>query len=346
LHKLTRELRRPVDRFFAKPVTKFVTHSFGAGKRFVHAAARRRVGGYDDRFALYRILGNDLKGRHGIGQTLANLKFVLENEPELPSCKKLWVINRVSDRDTQDALSASLMEAGREFITIEFDPREYAKVRDAETARDVDQSLREKIAGMNENAQLQFRMSLVRARCLYAMNINGARNAAIAAGVDQAEWILPWDGNCFVTEHGWRGLSRSVLANKAFNYHVVPMVRLRENSEIKDPNFYPDCNEEPQILFGRGAVGRFDERLPYGRRDKTELLTHLSVPGPWDSLKHEVWDVPKRASSSDRHLFNMPAGWVARLSSGSQEAEIGMSERYRSRAKAILAYIEQLDQSV
>jgi hypothetical protein len=49
------------------------------------------------KFVIYRIIGNTLPPRHGPGDTCNNLKFVLENEPDLPSCEKRWVLNRLFD---------------------------------------------------------------------------------------------------------------------------------------------------------------------------------------------------------------------------------------------------------
>ena len=41
------------------------------------------------------------------------------------------------------------------------------------------------------------------------MNNNGARNAALREGRRRAKWVLPWDGNCFVTEEGWAELDKN-----------------------------------------------------------------------------------------------------------------------------------------
>ena len=48
-----------------------------------------------NKFVLYRIIGNDLYPRHKKGQTIENLQFILENEPELESCEKRWQESRI-----------------------------------------------------------------------------------------------------------------------------------------------------------------------------------------------------------------------------------------------------------
>jgi hypothetical protein len=37
----------------------------------------------------------------------------------------------------------------------------------------------------------------------YVINNNGARNAALRDGKGRAKWVLPWDGNCFLTAQAW-----------------------------------------------------------------------------------------------------------------------------------------------
>lgn len=40
-------------------------------------------------------LGNDLPPRHAIGQSYKNVKFILENEPELLGLERRWILNRI-----------------------------------------------------------------------------------------------------------------------------------------------------------------------------------------------------------------------------------------------------------
>jgi hypothetical protein len=49
-----------------------------------------------------------------------------------------------------------------------------------------------------------------RRKNIYAINNNGARNTTILLGRNLAKWVLPWDGNCFVTESAWESIVAAV----------------------------------------------------------------------------------------------------------------------------------------
>ena len=51
-----------------------------------------------NKFLIIRILGNDLEGLHGSNQTLTNLKFTLENEPNFNNVDKVYLLNRIYDK--------------------------------------------------------------------------------------------------------------------------------------------------------------------------------------------------------------------------------------------------------
>src|SRR6218665_1842667 len=84
------------------------------------------LAGEAETFVLYRIVGNDLPPRHREGQALANLRFILDHEPELPGCEKRWVLNRIVDPVVEAALAAELTARGRAFLRIPFVAEEYA----------------------------------------------------------------------------------------------------------------------------------------------------------------------------------------------------------------------------
>ncbi|KAG0317374.1 hypothetical protein BG000_004572, partial [Podila horticola] len=76
---------------------------------------------------LYRILGNDLPPRHRPGQTLSNVRFILEHEPEFNKTKKLWVLNRIVDPQAEASLIQLLKHHRQEYISIPFVEKEYLK---------------------------------------------------------------------------------------------------------------------------------------------------------------------------------------------------------------------------
>lgn len=98
-----------------------------------------------DALILYRILGNDLPPRHVLGQTLRNLRFMLERESSFASAleplaasnlsgvkrvEKYYVLNRISSIETLNAIRALLMEfriPQDRILTIPFEWSEYER---------------------------------------------------------------------------------------------------------------------------------------------------------------------------------------------------------------------------
>ncbi|KAG0347730.1 hypothetical protein BG004_007068, partial [Podila humilis] len=76
---------------------------------------------------LYRILGNDLPPRHRPGQTLSNVRFILEHEPEFNKTRKFWVLNRIVDPQAEASLIQLLNHHRQEYIKIPFVEEEYLK---------------------------------------------------------------------------------------------------------------------------------------------------------------------------------------------------------------------------
>ncbi|WFP65107.1 hypothetical protein [Mesorhizobium sp. WSM4904] len=70
---------------------------------------------------LVRIIGNDLEPRHRKGQSHDNVRFVLDNEPELPDCEKFWIVNRIVDPDEEARIVDLLQSRGQSFHTIPFE---------------------------------------------------------------------------------------------------------------------------------------------------------------------------------------------------------------------------------
>lgn len=81
-----------------------------------------------DQFLLYRIIGNDLPPRHKEGQTLSNLHFILEHEPSFPNTRKIFVLNRISDPNTEAAIIQLLEQYHMEYIRIPFVEHEYQQL--------------------------------------------------------------------------------------------------------------------------------------------------------------------------------------------------------------------------
>jgi hypothetical protein len=245
--------------------------------------ASYRASGLDeeaDTFVLYRVLGNDLPPRHEIGQTLSNLRFMLDNEPELEACEKRWVVNRIVDPEQEAAVIALLEERGQHYLHIPFDLGEYGRVGwDFDGFPDEGFFLRGRYARMTSYDQGRAQAHLRRFKNNYVINNNGARNAALRDGKGRAKWVLPWDGNCFLTAQAWSEIVTAVRARPYLKYFTVPMARATDNAALLDPSYRPEPDSEPQVLFRRDSTEEFSEAHFYGRRPKVELFYRLGIRG-------------------------------------------------------------------
>ncbi len=324
---------------------------FAAGRQQKAARARHErspLKAAPDTFALCRIVGNDLPPRHRKGQTRENLRFILEHEHEFPGCIKIWVLNRIIDQEEKREIEALLKNYGSEYIDIPFDRNEYLKIglneRDLPSKGFVRRYVQK---GNDEWLRLTLESHRLKNKNLYLMNNNGARNLALNLGREKAKWILPWDGNCFLTLNAWSEISQAVSEQPWNKYFIVPMARIVRNDDLLQAGYNPLAEEEPQIIFRRDAVESFDESYAYGTMSKVELLWRLRVPGPWDLWPRVLpWGKRrKRAYSPEAFQFSR-CGWVARLNSGNDAAEGSLGNRGLDRVRGIVEFIKGVDASL
>ncbi|MCO1336029.1 alginate lyase family protein [Microbulbifer sp. OS29] len=299
-------------------------------------------------FILYRIIGNDLTPRHSTGQSKKNLEFILKHEPPLEGCQKIFILNRIVDPTEEKEIIHLLHSHQKTYLRIPFKPDDYRKVQWNILDFPIDY-VPYKLKGLRlrRDLAMQAELSLYRHKNNYVMNNNGARNFALQDGKSKADWILPWDGNCFITKKAWREIKHQVLENTDYPYHVIPMARLLDNQFALREDFKPEPTEEPQIIFHSKAKEVFDCNFCYGRRPKVELLWRLGVPGKWDNWAIFPWDLPCPSYSSDAGNFTQ-GGWVARLYSGKSHLERkdqqSSRDRGETRSEAIIAMLDQLDE--
>lgn len=303
-----------------------------------------------DTFVLYRIIGNDLYPRHAKGQSRQNLRFVLENEPVLEGCEKRWIVNRIFDQDERRAIVDLLEQYEQSYIEVPFEQAEFANVGwDFSMFPEQGFLSSRSYRKLDSASQQRAITAIYRQKNLYMMNNNGARNAAIEDGRARAKWILPWDGNCFLTTAAWNDIRAAVLGAPYLPYFVVPMQRLIESRDILASGFIPEPNEEPQVLFRCDASERFGQEHPYGRRPKVELFWRLGVPGNWRFWRDEPWDQPRRSRAPEFGAWRI-AGWVARLASGQSHLEVTSNESFINRGlerqKAIRAAINHVSREI
>jgi hypothetical protein len=337
---------------------------------------------------LVRSIGNPLPPRHDPEQALLNLEFTLENEPHFKGVEKHWVVNRIFNATLQDRVVHLLSKNGQNYTTIPFRLEEYAQIKQNffydQPIPDVVHSYEYHSLRQDEKcANLNFKRSawtvegllkVVQKKCwnmhdrrkafideaiqteknLYVTNQNVARNLMIDIGVSSgAKWILPWDGNSFLTEEGFReveGTLQQLDASKV-KYAYTPMAQVQQNDEVLSPTYQPDPTEEPQLIFHRNATARFHPKLRYGRRNKVELLQRIKVPGPWLLMWSPYLPWEREAFSpllqrvSDLNGEAVNAGWVTSLSSGRQhlKVEAQLHARDAPRYQSMDFALQQLD---
>ncbi|MGQ7241860.1 alginate lyase family protein [Salinicola sp. V024] len=302
-----------------------------------------------DDFVLYRIIGNDLYPRHRKGQSRDNLRFILENEQPLEGCKKRWVVNRIADPAEESAILTLLEAHHQEWIHIPFSAEEYRRIPlDFNCLPSPGYLASAEFAKLGPEQRQRLLTALYRFKNNYVMNNNGARNRALEAGLGEAKWVLPWDGNCFLTPRAWNRIVEDVRERPWLAYYAVPMTRVLDNQRLIDDHFEPEAVEEPQLIFRNDADERFNEAFCYGRRPKVELFWRLGIPGKWDRWKDDAWEQPRRELGPEAGQFGV-AGWVARLYSGmgslEKDNQASFKQRGLARQEAIVSTLQWLDRS-
>lgn len=350
---------RVVDRFQSRPrIPVQRPADRGAGWASVTEVTAAEVSGQqaaEPTFALVRVIGNDLTPRHAPGQSRANLAFILEHEPDLPGCTKSFVVNRIADADEEQAILNLLDRAGVPFVHLPYEPDTYAQAGwDIDGVPLAYAPHRALFDRLQPDHQARILARLYRHKNNAVIHNNGARNVGLAAGREWADWVLPWDGNCFVTAEAWQAIRAGVANRPDLPLWTVPMARITDNQALLEPGFAPPAEEEPQVLMRSDLDLRFDERWFYGRRPKVELFWRLGIPGPWDHWPLEPWDLP--FPEPDRRLPEIGrAGWMARLYSGQAALEQGTNSaartealvgRGRARIEAITGLLDRLDNTL
>lgn len=297
---------------------------------------------------LVRIVGNDLYPRHGSGQTLRNLAFILDNEPDFPGCRKVFVLNRIFDEDMGQEAKRLVETHGHEAMALPFFGEEYvARECDTSIFGGDEYFLSDAFASLKENARDRERLWACVAKVHYAMNVNGARNAGLERGRQLGKWTLLLDGGCFARADAIERLRNSLASPPFVPYVVIPMQRLVSNEDAARIEVAPDSAEEPQIAIHACAPKGFDETYPYGLRDKVSLFQRIGVPGPWDRWGNYSWLPKVKRGAAELFMFKHADTSVLRLSSG---ASVSMLDekgshpiRYQSRNKAVLRTLAMLD---
>jgi hypothetical protein len=297
---------------------------------------------------LCRIIGNDLFPRHQRGQALANLRTILETESNPFGWSKLFVLNRIVDPSVVEQAVALILEAGHSVEVIPFEAETYQSLRyrpDAFGGKAYFSS--QQFLAKDPFCQDRERIWACGEKIRYLMNINGARNRALALGRMSSDWTMVLDGSCIVPDRVFQSLHQEITSTPYVPYLIIPMRRLPVGVDLAAADVTPIAKEEPQIAFRSDALEQFDEAYPYGVRDKTSLLNRLGVPGPWCAWAPLAWHPEDAIRSPDRHRYKFVPVSVLRLTSGiangSLELPSAQMKRYRSRITAIFGTLQVID---
>ena len=260
-------------------------------------------------YIFYRILGNDIFLRHRKGQTLANLRIILEREPAFKEIEKRWIINRVVDLQYEKKIIRLLEKYAQKYQVIPFDLKKFKQIPK--------ENFKERLDEM--------------------IGLNRARNLALREGKRLGQWVLVFDGNCFFTAQAWQEVVQACLMNGKTKYIVVPMMRIVAGNK--------GVSSEPQIIFRNDSKEEFDEAFGYGQESKVELLRRLGVPGIWNQWDGAQKDLSMKRRGRQLGSF-VVAGYVWRLPSGNEAAEIDIQRRKEYRNRGIMLLMNKIDQGV
>ncbi|TCS36700.1 hypothetical protein [Reinekea marinisedimentorum] len=304
---------------------------------------------------LARIIGNSLPPRHSPTQAFRNLKYILENEVGNSFFDKVYIVNRIFDEVERSKIIGLLSETGSNYLEIPFNIEDYRSISIIDDIEWVERQVAlngysKTMQDYPEKIRLIEEVAKNRSKIVYAMNNNGARNFVLNQYIRKYTWTMPLDGNCFFTREALALLENELMEFKhTENCVVLPMYRLGESLDplVASPQDLKPC--EPQVIFGCNAACTFDERRPYGRRPKVDLLKRLSVPGPWDHWEDMPWEIPTNTDENLKGRFYRSNSWVFRLRSGDDSQEVGSNSslsRVDARNNAILHAIKRLDENV
>lgn len=306
-----------------------------------------QISKYENDFCIARVIGNDLYPRHEIGQSRKNLEFIIKHETNFQNLKKIWIVNRIVDHEEFTKIISILERYSQTYVVIPFDEYEYKNITFDTNILPSDDFIKSRsFSELSIDETSQIFNAMLRNKNNYLMNNNGARNVALHEAKKHAKWVLPWDGNCFLTDNAWLEIVDAVSSTPWFSHFIVPMTRVLDNNHLFDNQYVPNPVEEPQIIFRKDTKEVFNADFYYGRRPKVEMFWHLGVPGKWDEWSDGKWDIKRRPISKDANKFAL-AGWVARLYSGNAKLELdsseSASERNLTRKFAVIAFIAQID---
>ena len=268
---------------------------------------------------MVRIIGNCLPDINDPNQNLNNLKYILENEEDFPNVTKIWILNRIVDKNMEEKYKKILKQNKKHFETIPFDKNDFT----SKSIKLTNNSTQDIKTYMNE--------------ILYISNINGARNYALERFREKCSYTMVLDANIFLPKQSFNEIEDEI--KRDIDYILVPIKRISEYSDIKNESLFNSLDKgEPQIIFSKKSTLNFNEKIPYGFSNKVELLNLIGSRGIWNGWKdNERVNVGSRKSNGEKYNHKI-CSYFVRLPSkfdGKKHKKITQQERSNSILKLI-----------
>ena len=292
-----------------------------------------------NKYLIFRILGNKIENR--TDNYLSCLELLLENEPNFEFTEKIWLLNRIFDKELLREIIDILNKYNHKYLLIDFNIDEYMRI-------DQKYKLKSKIDNYipllkDTNIKHIYKMLSNYNKIQYIMNINNARNYALEYGKKKSEWTFVFDGFCFLNNSLWESIIRNINDND--RYLIIDMIRLKNNKDLSIS--YDILNNyeksEPQIGFHKNSELIFNDNIMYGRMDKVELLIHIGLKGIWDTWK--TYDVEKEMYIFRKKSYKSykKTGIVLRLDTTNNENYLTSQIRTQLRREGIYNIIKNID---
>lgn len=229
------------------------------------------------KYAIYRLIGNDMPPLQTRGQLRWNTKYALDNEPNFPGVHKKWILNRIWNDTEYSLLYADLINAG-------------VKHRD--------------IISRCLNLDTYSSFTTKEEKLFYLTAQNEGRNAGIIDGRESGyEWSVILDGNTFISGDSWASMQAALekASEKKMVYLKIPYHRvhsiqnttwLNRNTHMSDIINFAPTKGESQVAFHRDAKELFTlgdtnaaakdstKRKGYGQRNKSYMFKEGQICGP------------------------------------------------------------------
>lgn len=251
------------------------------------------------KYLIFRILGNDLQGLHGNNQTIQNLEFTLINEEQFPDTDKIFLLNRIYDKEKKKEITNLLDKYKYKYIDIPFSLDEFKKIKrnkklnikikKALQSKNKFQSYIEYLMNYEVKQRKYFLTTLYESN-LYLININNARNLAVNYGKsNDYDWTFVLDSNSYFTPQLFNSIINNI--NIETEYIAINQIRLSDNNINNDQllnnnlDLSSFTHREPQLAFKKTSTIVFNDKIPYGTSEKAELIRVFNIPGPWNIWK-------------------------------------------------------------